>query len=158
MKNNQLRLKVFFLFFLVLSACDYKERFLIETPETFTIYVDGAVKNPRQLIIKPYATIGEVLEDVNLLEDSDLSSLNLQTILHHHDKLTIPFKKEAACVNINSGSLEELSSLIQIGPTIAQRIIDYRQEFGLFQTIDDIVLVKGIGEKTLMKNRDRLCL
>jgi competence protein ComEA len=157
MKNNLLLVKVFFLLVL-LSGCDHSSRFFLDAPTSFDIYVDGAIKNPRKITIQPYATIEDVLEEVILLETSDLSSLNLQTILHHNDKLTIPFLQEEACININNGTIEQLSSLHQIGPIIAQRIVDYRNEHGLFQHIDDIVLVKGIGEKALMKNRDRLCL
>lgn len=157
MKNNLLLLKVFFLLVFV-SGCSKSERFVLHSPKTFEIYVDGAVENPRKLSIQPYATISDVLEEFTLLEDSDLSSLNLQTVLHHNDKLTIPFVQIEACVNINSGTIEQLSSLNQVGPVIAQRIINYRNEHGLFQTINEIMLVKGIGEKAFEKNKDRLCL
>lgn len=157
MKTNLLLLIVFFLL-VFLSACNQSDRFFLETPETFEIYVDGAIVNPRKITIHPYATIADVLEEFTLLEDSDLSSLNLQTILHHNDKLTIPFVQVDACININSGTIEQLSTLNQVGPVIAQRIIDYRNKHGLFQTIDDIMLVKGIGKKTFEKNKDRLCL
>lgn len=157
MKTISMLLKVFFLLVL-LSACGESERYFLETPEFFVIHVDGAIKQPRKISIHPYATIGDVLEEITLLENSDLSSLNLQTILHHNDKLTIPFTQEEACISINHGTIEQLSSLVQVGPVIAQRIIDYRNTHGLFQTIDEIILVKGIGEKTYQKNKARLCL
>jgi competence protein ComEA len=157
MKNNQLCLKVFFLV-VVVCGCQKTDRFFLESPEVFKVHVDGAIQNPRILSIKPYSTIEDVLSEITLLEDSDLSSLNLQTILHHNDKLTIPFIQTKACININNATIDQLSTLTQIGPVIAQRIIDYRTEHGLFQHIEDITLVKGIGEKTLLKNRDRLCL
>lgn len=50
-------------------------------------------------------------------------------------------------VNINTASLAELDTLDGIGPTLAQRIIDYRTANGPFRTIEDINNVSGIGDK-----------
>ncbi len=51
-------------------------------------------------------------------------------------------------VNINTASLDELDTLPGIGPTTAQKIIDYRDENGPFSTIEDIMNVSGIGPAT----------
>lgn len=59
-------------------------------------------------------------------------------------------------VNINTAGLEELMSLDGIGETYAGRIIEYREKNGPFQAPDDILRVKGIGEKTLEVNKDRI--
>lgn len=59
-------------------------------------------------------------------------------------------------VNINSGGVAELSKLQGIGEAKAKAIIDYRKENGPFQSIEDLVKVKGIGVKTLENNRHRL--
>lgn len=50
-------------------------------------------------------------------------------------------------VNINTASTSELVALPGIGPKIAEKIVSYRQEHGKFQKLEDLMAVKGIGEK-----------
>ena len=57
-------------------------------------------------------------------------------------------------VDINAAGLDELQRLTGIGPALAQRIIDYREEHGPFQSVEDLLEVKGIGEATLAKFRE----
>jgi competence protein ComEA len=57
-------------------------------------------------------------------------------------------------VNINTASIEELDKLPGIGPTIAQRIIDYRTENGPFAVIEDILNVSGVGPSTFDQIKD----
>ena len=54
-------------------------------------------------------------------------------------------------VNINTAAKKELDALPGIGEVLAQRIIDYRNAHGAFGSVDELVKVKGIGEKTLAK-------
>ena len=51
-------------------------------------------------------------------------------------------------VNINTASVEELAQLKGIGPALAQRIIEYREKIAPFEKPEDLMKVKGIGEKT----------
>lgn len=59
-------------------------------------------------------------------------------------------------VNINTASAGELATLKGVGAKTAQAIVDYREMFGRFESVDDLTKVKGIGDKTLEKNRHRL--
>jgi len=60
----------------------------------------------------------------------------------------------AAPVNINTADLGALEALPEIGPALAQRIIDYRQLNGPFETKEQIMQVKGIGEATYDRIKD----
>ena len=58
-------------------------------------------------------------------------------------------------INLNTAPIEQLVELTGIGETIAQRIVEYREN-KKFETVDELVNVKGIGEKTLAKIRDQI--
>ena len=64
--------------------------------------------------------------------------------------------RDQATININRASEGELVSLNGIGSSKAQAIILYREMFGDFKTVDELAKVKGIGAKTVEKNRRRL--
>jgi competence protein ComEA len=68
----------------------------------------------------------------------------------------LAFAEESQKININSATVKELVKLYRVGPVLAQRIIQYREERGPFQTPEDIMKVKGIGEKTFEANQDRI--
>jgi len=59
-------------------------------------------------------------------------------------------------VNLNTAPAEELTQLPGIGPELAQRIVEYREGHGPFQTAAEIMLVSGIGEKKYEDMKDRI--
>ncbi len=62
-----------------------------------------------------------------------------------------------AAVNINSASAEEIATELKgVGDAKAAAIVAYRLEHGSFKTADDLVMVKGIGQKTVEANRDNI--
>lgn len=65
---------------------------------------------------------------------------------------------QAEKVNINSATVDELVSLPGIGPSYAQRIVEYREKNGPFKKVEDLLNVRGIGEKTFERIRDRITI
>ena len=59
-------------------------------------------------------------------------------------------------LDLNSASESELTRLPGIGPAIAKRIVEFRQKHGPFKRVEDVLKVRGIGEKSFQKIRDRL--
>jgi len=68
------------------------------------------------------------------------------------DKETV----EVPVVNINDASSEELQFISGIGPKLAARIVQYREENGKFKSIDDIVNVRGVGTAKFAKIKEHL--
>jgi competence protein ComEA len=56
-------------------------------------------------------------------------------------------------ININTATVDELVELKGIGATKAQAIIDHRERHGQFKQMEDLLAVKGIGEKVLSQNK-----
>ncbi len=66
--------------------------------------------------------------------------------------------EEAAKVNINTASVEELTQLEGVGPNYAKRIVEYREANGPFGHVEDIMKVQGIGAKTFEANKDKMTI
>ncbi|MGB9767744.1 MAG: helix-hairpin-helix domain-containing protein [Dictyoglomus turgidum] len=150
----------------------------VDKNEFIIVHITGEVKNPGVYKLEEGA---RVIDAINLaggsLPSADLDKVNLADFLRDGSKIYIPSKLENSenelksqailskrkidtsksdKVNINTASKEELESLPGIGPTLAQRIIEYREENGPFGSAEDLLNVKGIGEKKLERIRDQI--
>ena len=59
-------------------------------------------------------------------------------------------------VNINTASVEQLTTLPGIGPKLAARIVEYRQKNGPFKKVEELMNVRGVGEKNFLKLKPQL--
>jgi len=59
-------------------------------------------------------------------------------------------------VNLNSATVAQIASLPGIGPKTAELVVQYRVKNGPFKKIEEVMNVRGIGEKSFLKIKDRL--
>ncbi|MCK7486413.1 MAG: helix-hairpin-helix domain-containing protein [Bacillus subtilis] len=103
---------------------------------------------------------------------ADASTVNLAQTVRDEMMIVIPFvstsspdeedpadvDEESGKININTATVEELDRLYGIGYILAQRIIDYRAEYGAFESIEDIMKVDGIKETVYEAIKDDICV
>ena len=101
----------------------------------------------------PFLSVEELL---------DVDNIGPKTLADIIDLITVsegsapPAHDPAEKVNINTATAEQLQTLKNIGPAKADAIIAYRTEHGPFTSIEDLLKVDGIGEKTLNEIRDHI--
>ena len=140
-------------------------------PPGVRVSLQGAVRTPGMYHLAPGSIVQDaVLAAGGFLPNADPARLNLAAPLTDGQELRIPFQIPTPLpgtpslvstptgkkINLNTATLEELDSLPGIGPVLAQRIIDYRQTYGPFQSMNDLLRVKGIGSALLENIRDRI--
>lgn len=127
-------------------------------PTLMEVEIKGAISNPGVYTLKRNSSISTLIKRSGpLLENADTSRISFTHILQDQDVVVIPEIKGIKLISLNSATKEELQTLPGIGPSIAQRIIDYR-ESSTFQTLEQIKDVKGIGEALFNKIQDKICL
>lgn len=127
-------------------------------PTLMEVEIKGAISNPGVYTLKRNSSISTLIKRSGpLLENADTSRISFTHILKDQDVVVIPEIKGIKLISLNSATKEELQTLPGIGPSIAQRIIDYR-ESSTFQTLEQIKDVKGIGEALFNKIKDKICL
>ncbi|MBU0647783.1 helix-hairpin-helix domain-containing protein [Patescibacteria group bacterium] len=150
--------------------------------QKITIDIRGEVLNPGEFQLSPGSIIQDAIDAAGGLTSNakiDLDIINPALLLEDKQVITIPplgisepdFSKPASSseisppatyednslVNLNTATLEQLTTLSGIGPKTAQKIIDYRTN-NRFDAIDEIMEVKGIGEKTYAKIKEAITI
>ena len=83
------------------------------------------------------------------------SLMNLER-LHAAPQSGNPRGAQAVAVNVNHAGLEELQTIRGIGPKIAERIISYRDDHGLFKQVDELTNIRGISPAKLEKMKSQI--
>ena len=141
------------------------------------VYVCGAVKENKIVKLKENSRINDAIDAVGgLTKNADLTAINLAYILEDGEKIYIPEKGEGnennsnfsssnnssyinnQKININKASQTELETIPGIGPSLALKIINYREEHSKFSSIEDIKNVSGIGENKFESIKELICV
>jgi len=133
---------------------------LWRSQKTATPQVLGASTENTDALKAEIANLNQKIDDLNKKLDTVASTpvtetTSTQTVSANTSDSTAVVSGK---ININTASSSQLDTLPGIGPTYAQRIIDYRQTHGGFKSIDEIKNVKGIGDKTFEKFRDMITI
>ncbi len=135
-------------------------------PREVMVYVAGEVVSPGVVRMREGSRVIDALEQAGgPTPDADLEALNLAQPLQDGQKILVPRmgggvaeqqaqKGGSGKVNINLAAREELEKLPGIGPTLAERIVAYRESKGGFKSVEELKKVSGIGEKKFMEIRD----
>jgi competence protein ComEA len=149
------------------------------TPSPLMVYVSGAVARPDVYALAPHSVVKNAIEAAGgATAEADLTRLNLARPLQNGEQVHVPQKGEenpppssasgeaaatplpsqpprpGSKINVNTATAAELEQLPGIGPVLAQRIVEYREANGPFQSIEDIKKVSGIGEAKFEQIKD----
>lgn len=130
----------------------------INDNKTINVEVRGQVEDQQVLEMSLGSTISDVLKQVDLKKDSDISGLGLNETLKNNQIIVIPKIAQDNKVSINSASIDELMCLKGIGEKMANNIIQYRTNNGGFKSIEELMNVSGIGEKKFNQIKEFITL
>lgn len=128
---------------------------------------DGSIESARAPMAITVMVAGDVNETMTFEQVPSVADLfdrlglenkyGLEAEMELTNNQVIYLNSAPDLVSLNEATSEKLQTLKGIGAVTAQKIIDYRNTTG-FKTIEDIMKIKGIGEKTYLKLREKLCL
>lgn len=139
-------------------------------PARVVVHVAGGVVQPGVYELAAGARVRDAIAAAGGLESGgSATTVNLAALLTDGDQVVVPARGPQAgpgmepveppagsLININTATQAELEELPGIGPSIAARIIEYREQNGPFSKAADIVRVSGIGPSTYGKIKDRI--
>ena len=148
-----------------------KEQIKIENTnkKTITVFISGEVKNPGVVAIDAEKRLSDAVNELGgTTENADLNKVNLAMKLKDESHYIIPkigdnleshnkktfenniendLNNKNNLININAASIQELDALPGVGEATANKIVNYREEKGKFNSIEEIKNVNGIGDK-----------
>ncbi|MFB4166537.1 helix-hairpin-helix domain-containing protein [Virgibacillus sp. JSM 102003] len=148
------------------STTDIPKEKIPVQPSTVIIDVKGEILKPGVYEIDSQSRVNDVIQLAGgFTESADQTMVNLAQKVQDEMIIVIPKIGETLAVNeqngsgnskvkINYATQAEIEGLNGIGPSKAQAIIQYREENGFFKSTDDLLMVPGIGEKTLENFKD----
>src|SRR5690625_4033375 len=135
---------------------------LIEEQGLVIVDIKGEISRPGIYEVSINSRIHDVIEIAGGFSDeADQTHVNLAQKVQDEMMIIVPKVGEAlpttgtntgagsGKVRINYATQEEIETLSGIGPSKAQAIIQYRDEHGFFNSVEDLLQISGIGEKTL---------
>lgn len=129
------------------------------------VQVVGAVTNPGVYQLEQgKRVIDAIFSAGGFTKNADQSSVNLARVLNDGEQINVlpaesggtPNRAASKTVNLNLSDAATLDTLPGIGPTLAQRIIDFRNANGGFRSVSDLGKVAGIGQALLAKLKDKV--
>jgi competence protein ComEA len=131
-------------------------------PDVVVVAVAGRVVRPGLVRLPAGARVADALEAAGgPLHGTDLSTLNLARKVVDGELITVGVPPPSGSsgdglVNLNTATPEQLQTLPGVGPVLAQRIIDYREQYGGFATVADLRQVTGIGDARYNELKSRV--
>lgn len=129
-----------------------------EENNQISVEIKGEVNKPGVINLPIGSTIQDLINEVSLTDNADISNFSNFEILHNNQIIVIPKKTNEDKISINSANLYELSALPGIGKSTALKIIEYRDEYGNFIKLEDLKNVSGIGDKKYEAIKQYICL
>lgn len=152
-----------------LEITNAEEENIEETEEKIKVHIAGSVVTEGMVELEEGARVADAIEEAGgTTADANMNQINLAYKLQDGQKIYIPNQNEEEyqittnmegiqsangttsnetdVININTATQTELELLPGIGPSTATKIIDYREENGKFENIEEIKNVPGIGE------------
>ena len=114
--------------------------------ELISIEIRGDVKEEKSVDLPLGSTFKDLLNYIDLTNTSSIDNYAYNMPLENNQIITIRSKSNSR-ISINNATVEELVTLPGIGINTALKIIDYRNTNGCFNTLEELMNVKGIGEK-----------